>query len=52
VQALFIAGPTLVVSVIYCFWAQYHQARLRKAQRLRERVAYLLWVMALECEAA
>jgi hypothetical protein len=33
--------PTLLVTSICYFWCVYHRERLR-----RERVAYLLWVMA------
>ena len=50
-QALLISWPTLMVSAIYCFWYEYRQARLRKEQRLRERVTYMLWVMATEVAA-
>jgi hypothetical protein len=48
VQALLISWPTLMVSALYCLWAQYRQAQVRKDRRLRERVAFLLWVMATE----
>jgi hypothetical protein len=38
--------PTLSVSAIYCIWSAYQ--RFRQRQRVvRERVAYLLWVMAM-----
>jgi hypothetical protein len=38
--------PTLAVSAIFCIWHAYQKARLRKERILRERVAYMLWVMA------
>ncbi len=41
------AVPTLCVSVIYCLWSVCLRHRLRLRDRaLRERVAYMLWVMA------
>lgn len=36
----------LAVAVIYYVWRESHQIRLRKDRALRERVAYMLWVMA------
>ena len=45
-QALLCSVPTLAVSAIYCLW-QFHGELLRQRNRvLRERVAYMLWVMA------
>ncbi len=38
--------PTLAVSVIYCCYQAYRRHLLRRDRLLRERVAYLLWVMA------
>jgi hypothetical protein len=41
----------LAVSAIYCAWAAYHQDQLRRQRlALRERVAYMLWVMAHQAE--
>jgi hypothetical protein len=37
---------TLAVSVIYCVWNAYRVALLRRERLLRDRVAYMLWVMA------
>ena len=38
---------TLAVSAIYCIWQAYVRYELVARQRqLRERVAYMLWVMA------
>jgi hypothetical protein len=52
VNALVCSIPTLAISSIYCIW---HANRLRQQRReriLRERVTYLLWVLAnsLECD--
>ena len=45
-QALLCSVPTLAVSAIYCLW-QFHGELLRQRNRvLRERVAYMLWVLA------
>ena len=38
--------PTLAVSVIYCVWQAYVRAQLRREGVLRERVAYMLWIVA------
>ena len=40
------AVPTLAISAIYCTWNLYRQALLLRQRRLRERVAYMLWVVA------
>jgi hypothetical protein len=38
---------TLAVSTIYCLWHTYRHASLQPAGwQMRERVAYMLWVMA------
>ncbi len=36
----------LAVALLYYTWRAYHQALLARRRRLRERVAYMLWVMA------
>ena len=41
-----LSTPTLAVALIYCIWQRYCQVRLRKERILRERVAYMLWVIA------
>jgi hypothetical protein len=47
VQVILPVVPTLVVSTIYCLWQAYERERLRQRERvLRERVTYMLWVMA------
>ena len=38
--------PTLAVSAIYCLWHQHVQRQQRRDSVLRQRVAYMLWVMA------
>jgi hypothetical protein len=40
----------LAIAVLYYSWRAYHQARLRREQTLRERVAYLLWAVATETD--
>jgi hypothetical protein len=38
---------TLAVSAIFCIWQAYQRYELaRRHRQLRERVAYMLWVMA------
>jgi hypothetical protein len=43
---MFSCLPTLAVSAIYCVWYSYQAERLRRDRVLRERVAYMLWVVA------
>jgi len=45
-QALFCTAPTLTISVIYCLWQHHAQRERRRDSILRQRVAYMLWVMA------
>lgn len=45
-QLIIASAPTLAVSAIYCLWHVCFRLRLRREQILRERVAYMLWVMA------
>jgi len=40
----------LAVASIYYVWKSYFQHMLRREQMLRERVAYMLWVMAHQME--
>jgi len=54
-QPLLATVPALSVSAIFCLYHAYCQFLLRSAQRrrrLRERVAYMLWVMATQDEPA
>ena len=37
---------TLAVATVYYIWRGYAHALLRRQRMLRERVAFLLWVMA------
>ena len=45
-QQLACSIAILAVTVVYCFWRSYLEAARRRQQLLRERVAYLLWVLA------
>jgi type II secretory pathway component PulK len=39
----------LAVTAIFYVWRAHAQVRLRRNQRLRQRVAYMLWVAATGC---
>jgi hypothetical protein len=39
--------PTLAVSAIFCIWHAYRGALWRQKRLLHERVAYMLWVVAM-----
>jgi hypothetical protein len=41
---------TLAVTGLYLFWRTYTEARRRYEHRLHERVAYLLWVVAMQAD--
>jgi hypothetical protein len=45
-QLFAITYPTLAVSAIYCIWQVYRRALALRERVLRERVAYMLWVLA------
>lgn len=45
-QAIALAMPTLAVSAVYCLWTVCSLAQRQRHRKLRERVAYLLWVVA------
>ncbi|HWG42302.1 MAG TPA: hypothetical protein VN688_05900 [Gemmataceae bacterium] len=47
-QALVYSVPTLAVSTIYCLWHLQGERLRRRDRVLRQRVAYMLWVMANE----
>ena len=53
-QPIAAAVPTFAVASVYCFWHLYaaalRAAHKRKERRLRERVTYMLWVMANDKE--
>jgi hypothetical protein len=38
--------PTLMVTAVYYCWHVYHREMHRRNRVLRERVTYMLWVMA------
>ncbi len=40
------AVTTLAVTAIYYIWRAYDLSRVYRERTLRERVAYMLWVMA------
>ena len=44
-------AAALAVALLYYLWRSYHQARMARARVLRERVAYMLWVMAGRIES-
>jgi hypothetical protein len=43
---LSLSAPTLAVTFIYCIWQRYALFQFDRERSLRERVAYMLWVMA------
>jgi hypothetical protein len=45
-QMIAFSYPTVAVSTIYCIWPAYRRALLQRERALRERVAYMLWVLA------
>jgi hypothetical protein len=40
----------LAVASIYFVWRRYLQFQQRQERTLRERVAYMLWIMAMQIE--
>jgi hypothetical protein len=42
---LMFSYPTLAVSAIYCIWNAYLRLRVKQERQLRQRVAFMLWVM-------
>jgi hypothetical protein len=38
--------PTLMVTAVYYLWHVYQREKLRRGRLLRERVTYMLWVIA------
>ena len=49
-QAVLMTLPTLAVSAVYCLWNGYRIAHLQRLRKLRERVAFMLWVAATETD--
>ena len=42
--------PTLMVTAVYYGWYVYLREKCRRDRVLRERVTYMLWVMATGCD--
>jgi hypothetical protein len=45
-SAFVCAVSAMSVALLYSTWHAYHQKIVQRQQLLRERVAYMLWVMA------
>jgi hypothetical protein len=45
---LFLNLPTLAIAAVFCAYEACLRARRRRERALRERVAFMLWVMAHE----
>jgi hypothetical protein len=45
-QAFSSSFTTLAVTTIYYVWRAYNQVRLQREATLRQRVSYMLWIMA------
>jgi hypothetical protein len=45
-QLFVLTYPTLAVSAIYCLWQVYQRAIVLRERVLRERVVYMLWILA------
>jgi hypothetical protein len=50
-QPIWLNGATFAVVLIYYVWNLHRQMLERRRRKLRERVAYMLWVMAEEIES-
>jgi hypothetical protein len=50
-QAMWPNVAALAVAVIYYVWRAHEQVRVRRDRVVRERVAYMLWVMATQGSA-
>jgi hypothetical protein len=46
-QPVFASLPTVAVSAIFCVWNAYRHHLFQRSRVLRERVAYMLWTMAM-----
>jgi hypothetical protein len=49
-QAIYGSTATLAVAIIYYLWRDYTQVQQRRERALRERVTYMLWVMAAQLD--
>ena len=45
-HSIFCGVATLAVAGIFYTWRTYHDVIVQKQRKLRERVTYMLWVMA------
>jgi hypothetical protein len=45
-----LSSPALAIALIFSIWQRYFQFRLRQQRTLRERITYLLWVIAQQVE--
>jgi hypothetical protein len=45
-SAFVYAVSAMSVALLYSTWRAYHEKLLERHRQLRERVAYMLWVMA------
>ena len=45
-QPIFVNAAALAVAVIFYTWRAWYEVKLRRNRLLRERVAYMLWVIA------
>jgi hypothetical protein len=43
--------PTMAVASVYCLWSIYRRSLPGRERVLRERVAYMLWVMTADTDA-
>jgi hypothetical protein len=50
-QPIWPSIAALVVGAIFYVWRAYEQVRVRRARSVRQRVAYMLWVMATQSHA-
>lgn len=45
---VFCSAQAVAIATIFCIWRKYHDYMLRREQTMRQRVAYMLWMMAME----
>jgi hypothetical protein len=45
-HVLSLSAPSLAIALIFAIWQRYCQFHLRRERIVRERVTYLLWVVA------
>jgi hypothetical protein len=49
-QLVYANVAALAVAILYYGWRTWHEVQLHRRQRLRERVVYMLWVMARQID--